>query len=113
MTLNERETQVLKLRIEQRKTLEECAKEMGVTRERVRQLEAKVRRKISTYERKEEVMEIELDRIIEEVDSKIFVMETGKEYAECPECVQKDIDLLKEVKVCLLTLKQLLKKGQK
>lgn len=55
-------------------------------------------------------MEIELDRIIEEVDSKIFVMDTGKEFAQCPECVQKDIDLLKEVMVCLLTLKQLLKK---
>lgn len=50
MTLTERETQVLKLRIEQRKTLEECAKEMGVTRERVRQLETKVKKKISTYE---------------------------------------------------------------
>ena len=45
MTLTERETQVLKLRIEQRKTLEECAKEMGVTRERVRQLETKVKKK--------------------------------------------------------------------
>lgn len=55
-------------------------------------------------------MEIELDRIIEEVDSKIFVMDVGKEFAECPECVQKDIDLYKEIKVCLLTLKQLLKK---
>ena len=45
MTLTERETQVLKLRNEQRKTLEECAKEMGVTRERVRQLETKVKKK--------------------------------------------------------------------
>lgn len=57
-------------------------------------------------------MEIELDNLIEEVEGKIFVMECGKEYAACPACVEKDIQLYKDILVSLKTLKQILKPKQ-
>lgn len=46
MILNPREEMVLKLR-DERKTLEEIGKELNITRERVRQIEAKARHKIN------------------------------------------------------------------
>lgn len=45
-----------------------------------------------------------VDKIIGELKSKIKALEIGKEYASCPECVQKDIDLLKD---CVLTISDL------
>lgn len=45
-TLTEREQSVLMLRFQQKKTLEQCGKEFGVTRERIRQIEAKALRKL-------------------------------------------------------------------
>lgn len=45
-TLSEREQGVLSLRFEKRLTLEQCGKEYGITRERIRQIEAKALRKL-------------------------------------------------------------------
>ena len=44
--LNEREVHVFKLRIFEQYTLEETAQELGVTRERIRQMEGKIYRKM-------------------------------------------------------------------
>lgn len=45
-TLTEREQGVIMMRFQQKKTLEQCGKECGVTRERIRQIEAKAIRKL-------------------------------------------------------------------
>lgn len=49
--LSKREQKVLELRFIDNLTLEECGKELGVSKERVRQIEAKVFRKISSPDR--------------------------------------------------------------
>lgn len=58
MVLTEREKQVLELRIEQRKTLSEVGKILGISRERVRQIEVKVRKKMKYKELWEKFKEI-------------------------------------------------------
>lgn len=58
MVLTEREKQVLELRIEQRKTLSEVGKILGISRERVRQIEVKVRKKMKYKELWEKIKEI-------------------------------------------------------
>lgn len=45
-TLTYREQQIIGLRFDEDKSLEECGKELGVSRERVRQMEAKALRKM-------------------------------------------------------------------
>lgn len=45
-TLTEREQSVLMRRFQQKMTLEQCGKEYGITRERIRQIEAKALRKL-------------------------------------------------------------------
>ena len=45
-TLTFREQQILSLRFDEDKSLEECGKEMGVSKERIRQMEAKALRKM-------------------------------------------------------------------
>ena len=45
-TLTEREQSVLMCRFQQKMTLEQCGKEYGITRERIRQIEAKALRKL-------------------------------------------------------------------
>lgn len=46
MKMNDREIDVFKLRIVEQYTLEETAQELGVTRERIRQMEGKIYRKM-------------------------------------------------------------------
>lgn len=45
-TLSEREQSVIALRFQRKMTLEQCGKEYGITRERIRQIEAKAIRKL-------------------------------------------------------------------
>lgn len=45
-TLSEREREVIRLRFQKKMTLEQCGKEHGITRERIRQIEAKAIRKL-------------------------------------------------------------------
>ena len=45
-TLTDREQGVIMMRFQQKKTLEQCGKECGITRERIRQIEAKAIRKL-------------------------------------------------------------------
>lgn len=59
-TLTPREESVLRMRLFDELTLEECAKQVGVTRERIRQIEAKALRKLRSPHRKTLIDELEV-----------------------------------------------------
>jgi RNA polymerase sigma factor (sigma-70 family) len=54
-TLTFREQQILGLRFDEDKSLEECGKEMGLSKERIRQMEAKALRKMRHQSRSDQL----------------------------------------------------------
>ena len=63
MELSEKEVKVLEMR-EQKKTLEEVGKAFGVTRERIRQIEAKANEKVRMKDYFEDWLRIRLTKLV-------------------------------------------------
>jgi len=66
ITLSEREQKVLRLRFEELKTLKDSGKELEITQERVRQIEAKAMRKLRHPLRTTEFMTVSTSEMIEQ-----------------------------------------------
>lgn len=66
--LSEREQKVLELRFIDNLTLEECGKELGISRERVRQIEAKVIRKLRHPSRIKRMEVVPYDAYLKVID---------------------------------------------
>lgn len=88
-TLTEREQKVIQYRYQYNMTLEEAGKEFDVTRERIRQIEAKALRKLRQPGRKS-LMKAVSTRDMKELEHKYHVLET--------ECIRltNEIDLIKD-----------------
>lgn len=65
-TLTEREQGVIALRFQRKMTLEQCGKEYGITRERIRQIEAKAIRKLRHPSRTKMFQAVQLAEIQEQ-----------------------------------------------
>jgi DNA-binding CsgD family transcriptional regulator len=90
-SLGEREQEVLRMRFDERLTLEQCGKRLDITRERIRQVEAKAIRKLRHPSRVREFSSVPMtalaekqadyDRLAIEYDrlAKAFELVTGKE----------------------------------
>ena len=90
-SLGEREQEVLRMRFDERLTLEQCGKRLGLTKERIRQIEAKAIRKLRHPSRVREFSSVpmtalaekqeELDRLMIEYNrlAKAFELVVGKE----------------------------------
>lgn len=104
-SLGEREQEVLRMRFDERLTLEQCGKRLDITRERIRQVEAKAIRKLRHPSRVREFSSVPMtalaekqadyDRLAIEYDrlAKAFELVAGKEASrDTVETMAKAVD---------------------